>query len=297
MNKKISIIGAPLDMGGIYQGSRFAPDTLRILGLEEAIKRLGYTIEKDFNLEIKNGYKLEKSENNLNHLEQIVEQTQILAETVENELREERFPLIIGGDHTTVLGSVKGVLNNFENAGMVYIDAHGDINTDKTSMSGNIHGMPVAALIGIGEEKLKNVGGNVKLKTENIVYIGLRDLDCGEKDILKEHNIKCYTISDVDKLGMNRVMDETLEYLKNTDGIHVSFDVDSLDPIVAPGTGIHLFGGLSFREARLSLEKIYNSDKLLSLEFVELNPLLDYDNKTAELLIELICAGLGEVRL
>lgn len=297
MNKNLSIIGAPLDMGGVYQGSRFAPDTLRILGLAESISKLGYNIEKDFNLDIKNGFKLEKAENNLNHFEEILAQTEILANGVDQEIKEGKFPLIIGGDHTTVLGSMKGVLNNYENAGLIYIDAHGDINTTETSPSGNIHGMPVAALIGLGEKRLQNVGGNVRLKPQNIVYIGLRDIDAGEKEILKEQNIKSYTISDVDKLGMDKIMDETLEYLKNTDGVHVSFDVDSLDPMIAPGTGIHLFGGLTFREARLAFERIYASEKLLSLEFVELNPLFDHDNKTAKLLIELILASLGEVRL
>ncbi|MDY2987574.1 MAG: arginase [Peptoniphilus sp.] len=297
MNKNISVIGAPLDMGGVRQGSRFAPDTLRLLGLIDKIKRLGLNIDRDFNLDIPNGYKLEKSEDNLNHLDMILEQLYTLSESVKNEMEEGRLPLVIGGDHTTVLGTMKGVLNNYPNAGLIYFDAHADINTTETSPSGNIHGMPIAALIGMGDERLKVVGGNLTLNPKNIVYVGLRDLDNGEKEILKDKNIKCYTIADIDELGIGRVMDETLEYLKDTDGVHVSFDVDCLDPMLAPGTGIHLFGGLNFREARLGLEKCHASGKVLSLEFVELNPLYDYDNKTTELLIELICAGLGEVRL
>lgn len=295
LNKEIQLIGAPFDMGASVFGARLGPEAIRIDGIVKKLEVLGYKIEDIGNLDIKNGY-VTKKENNLKNLEYVKDATDTLSEAVFETFENEKFPLIIGGDHSLVLGSVMGLLKKFENPGVIYFDAHADINTEDTSFSGNIHGMPIAFLMGKGTDKLKNTGN--LLKPENIVYIGLRDVDPGERDYIKELGIKAYSMEDIDRCGIEKIMKEAIEHIeKNADQIHISFDVDCLDPKFAPGTGVKVPGGMTFREAKTALRMVSEIEKIASVEFVEVNPLLDDKNKTAETAVALIETLFGKTQL
>lgn len=297
LKKEIKIIGAPFDMGASLFGARLGPEALRIEGLTEKLADLGFTVEDSGNLDIKNDYK-NIMENNLKNLDLTKEATEKLSSKVYETLEEDKFPLVIGGDHTLVLGSVKGLLKKYDNPGVIYFDAHADINTEKTSLSGNIHGMPMAFLIGEGSEKMRSVGNiNKNLKPENIVYIGLRDVDPGERDYIKNLGIKAYAMEDIDKLGIQKVMEESIDYItKKADQIHISFDVDSLDPKIAPGTGVKVPGGLTFREAKTALRMVSQIEKIVSVELVEVNPLLDNQNDTAKVAVNLLETIFGKTQ-
>lgn len=297
LKKEIKIIGAPFDMGASLFGARLGPEALRIEGLTEKLADLGFTVEDSGNLDIKNDYK-NIMENNLKNLDLTKEATEKLSSKVYETLEEDKFPLVIGGDHTLVLGSVKGLLKKYDNPGVIYFDAHADINTEKTSLSGNIHGMPMAFLIGEGSEKMRSVGNiNKNLKPENIVYIGLRDVDPGERDYIKNLGIKAYAMEDIDKLGIQKVMEESINYItKKADQIHISFDVDSLDPKIAPGTGVKVPGGLTFREAKTALRMVSQIEKIVSVELVEVNPLLDNQNDTAKIAVNLLETIFGKTQ-
>ena len=297
LKKEIKIIGAPFDMGASLFGARLGPEALRIEGLTEKLADLGFTVEDSGNLDIKNDYK-NIMENNLKNLDLTKEATEKLSSKIYETLEEDKFPLVIGGDHTLVLGSVKGLLKKYDNPGVIYFDAHADINTEKTSLSGNIHGMPMAFLIGEGSEKMRSVGNiNKNLKPENIVYIGLRDVDPGERDYIKNLGIKAYAMEDIDKLGIQKVMEESIDYItKKADQIHISFDVDSLDPKIAPGTGVKVPGGLTFREAKTALRMVSQIEKIVSVELVEVNPLLDNQNDTAKIAVNLLETIFGKTQ-
>lgn len=297
LKKEIKIIGAPFDMGASLFGARLGPEAIRIEGLTEKLADLGFTVEDSGNLDIKNDYK-NIMENNLKNLDLTKEATEKLSSKVYETLEEDKFPLVIGGDHTLVLGSVKGLLKKYDNPGVIYFDAHADINTEKTSLSGNIHGMPMAFLIGEGSEKMRSVGNiNKNLKPENIVYIGLRDVDPGERDYIKNLGIKAYAMEDIDKLGIQKVMEESIDYItKKADQIHISFDVDSLDPKIAPGTGVKVPGGLTFREAKTALRMVSQIEKIVSVELVEVNPLLDNQNDTAKVAVNLLETIFGKTQ-
>lgn len=297
LKKEIKIIGAPFDMGASLFGARLGPEALRIEGLTEKLADLGFIVEDSGNLDIKNDYK-NIMENNLKNLDLTKEATEKLSSKVYETLEEDKFPLVIGGDHTLVLGSVKGLLKKYDNPGVIYFDAHADINTEKTSLSGNIHGMPMAFLIGEGSEKMRSVGNiNKNLKPENIVYIGLRDVDPGERDYIKNLGIKAYAMEDIDKLGIQKVMEESIDYItKKADQIHISFDVDSLDPKIAPGTGVKVPGGLTFREAKTALRMVSQIEKIVSVELVEVNPLLDNQNDTAKIAVNLLETIFGKTQ-
>ena len=276
LNKEIQLIGAPFDMGASVFGARLGPEAIRIDGIVKKLEVLGYKIEDIGNLDIKNGY-VTKKENNLKNLEYVKDATDTLSEAVFETFENEKFPLIIGGDHSLVLGSVMGLLKKFENPGVIYFDAHADINTEDTSFSGNIHGMPIAFLMGKGTDKLKNPG---------------------ERDYIKELGIKAYSMEDIDRCGIEKIMKEAIEHIKkNADQIHISFDVDCLDPKFAPGTGVKVPGGMTFREAKTALRMVSEIEKIASVEFVEVNPLLDDKNKTAETAVALIETLFGKTQL
>lgn len=292
----LSIIGVPLDLGASRRGASLGPDAIRYAGLIPRLERIGYKVTDLGNLEVKKeeAYTVDKS--NLKNLNVIKEVNENLCNEVDAVLKEGSFPVVIGGDHSMALGTIKGVLKNYEKLGVIWFDAHGDINTSETSPSGNIHGMPVSALLGFGPEALVEVGGEkVRLRKENLVYVGSRDLDEGERKILKEQGIKVFTMHEVDSMGIKAVMDEAIKILsEDTDGIHVSFDMDVLDPEVAPGTGTKVPGGMSYREANLAMEMLAKTEKVVSLEIVEVNPLLDIVNKTAEAAVIIAGSLLGE---
>jgi arginase len=211
-------------------------------------------------------------------------------------MAEGRFPLVLGGDHSIAIGTIAGVAQHKKNLGVIWFDAHGDINTEETSPSGNIHGMPVAVSFGFGNERLTSIGGpNRKLRPDRFVYIGCRDLDMDEKKVLKELGVTVFTMHELDRYGMTEVIERAIEIAGDgTDGIHVSFDLDILDPLYAPGTGTRVPGGLTYREGNLALEMVALTEKLVSVEFVEVNPIIDNNNMTAKTAVALIGSLMGE---
>lgn len=298
MNKQIEIIGAPTAFGQRKLGVNFGPDALRYAGLIERIEDIGHEVIDKGNVESPelNMKKYKSDQEGLRNLDEVITFSNNLYEAVNETKERGNFPLILGGDHSLSIGSIAGISKHYENLGVIWYDAHGDLNTLDSSPSGNIHGMPLRALIGDGDEQLVNIGGyKNKVKPENIVLIGMRDLDDGEKQYIKEVGIHTYTMADIDKLGMDKVIHETIDYLKDkTDGIHLSLDVDALDPVETPGTGTTVPGGVTYRESHLAMELLHESKLIVSADLVEVNPLIDEYNKTAYQAIGLMGSFFGE---
>src|SRR5699024_1606741 len=297
MKKDISIIGIPMDLGQSRRGVDMGPSAIRYAGAVERLETLDKVVTDLGNIPVetpKRGAQEDKS--NLKNIHQVKEANEKLAQMVDREVHKGQFPLVFGGDHSIAIGSIAGISNHYDNLGVIWYDAHGDLNTQQTSPSGNIHGMPLAVNLGLGDERLTSISGNhPKIKPENIVIIGARDLDSGEKELIREKNIKVYTMHEIDRVGMPAVMEETLEYLKErTDGVHLSLDLDGLDPEEAPGVGTPVIGGLSYRESHLAMEMLYESGMITSAEFVEVNPILDDKNKTATVAVGLMGSLFGE---
>lgn len=296
----ISIIGMPMDLGQSRRGVDMGPSAIRYAGVVERLENLGFTIKDLGDVPIKRPTAKEELEENthesLKNLKQVVSANEQLAKMVDQEVAKGYFPLILGGDHSLAIGSLAGIAKHYENLGVIWYDAHGDLNSDKTSPTGNIHGMPLAASLGLGHESLVNVlDYTPKLKPENVIIIGARDLDPPEKELIRELNLKVYTMHEVDRLGMPRIMKETISYLKDkTDGVHLSLDLDGLDPTDAPGVGTPVIGGLTYRESHLAMEMLAESNIITSAEFVEVNPMLDEYNKTADVAVGLMGSLFGE---
>lgn len=294
---KLSIIGVPMDLGQTRRGVDMGPSAIRYAGVMERIENIGYSVEDKGNIEIALAERVHSDENtNLKNLKAVADASERLAQTVSDVITNKRFPLVLGGDHSIAIGTLAGVSRHYKNLGVIWYDAHGDLNTADTSPSGNIHGMPLAASIGIGDEALTRIGGYApKVKPENIVIIGARSLDEGEKELIKEKGIKVYTMHEIDRMGMTKVMEETILYLRDkTDGVHLSLDLDGLDPHDAPGVGTPVIGGISYRESHLAMEMLAESQLITSAEFVEVNPILDEQNKTATVAVALMGSLLGE---
>ncbi|WAA12446.1 arginase [Fervidibacillus halotolerans] len=294
--KTISVVGVPMDLGQSRRGVDMGPSAIRYAGVIERLEKLGYEVKDIGDIEIEHGKMIKDEKNGIRNLKSVVDANRKLARTVEEIMKEGSFPLVLGGDHSIAIGTIAGVSKFYNNLGVIWYDAHGDLNTSETSPSGNIHGMPLAVSLGLGEPELVNIAGYApKLKYENIVIIGARSLDEGEKELIKEKGIKVYTMHEVDRLGMSTIIEETIHYLKErTDGIHLSFDLDALDPIYAPGVGTPVVGGVSFRETHLALEMLAEENLITSAEFVEVNPILDERNKTGSLAVDLIGSLFGE---
>lgn len=298
MKNEISIIGVPMDLGQTRRGVDMGPSAIRYAGIVERLQKLDYIVHDLGNISVpRPNNDLDKKQNHtLRNLDEIVEVNEDLAEIVDEQVKRNRFPLVLGGDHSIAIGTIAGVSRHYENLGVIWYDAHGDINTEDTSPTGNIHGMPLAVSLGLGNERLTSIiTENPKIKPENVVLIGVRDLDEGEKKLLRQLNIKVYTMHEVDRLGMPAVIEETIQYLKNkTDGVHLSFDLDGIDPKDAPGVGTPVIGGLTYRESHLALEMLSEADIITSAEFVEVNPMLDERSKTATLTVALAGSLFGE---
>lgn len=297
MNNKISIIGAPMHLGQSRHGVSIGPFAIRHAGLIKRLKNLNYEIDDLGDIMLPQiDEKLERHENKLRNLTEVAEGNHSLAKLVDIEVSKRQFPLILGGDHSIAIGSLAGISKHYKNLGVIWYDAHGDLNSEETSPSGNIHGMPLAASLGIGHEKLTRLlDYHPKVRPENIVIIGVRNLNFGEKELIKNLGIKVYTIHEIDRLGMLNVMEQTIEYLKErTDGVHLSLDVDGLDPFEAPGVGTPVLGGLTYRESHLAMEILAESNIITSAEVVEVNPILDIKNTTAEIAVGLVASLLGE---
>jgi arginase len=293
---RIRIIGAPIDLGADRRGVDIGPNAIRYAGLHEQLQQLGHTIHDIGNVPVPPPASQPVGNLRLKYLEPIIAVTEVLAEQVTAALQENEFPLVLGGDHSIALGSVAGVAKVHRNVGVLWIDAHADFNTDATTPSGNIHGMILSALAGLGDKRLTEIGGwTPKINMEYIVIIGARALDPGEQDLLRKHRIHVFTMSDIDQQGIASVMQEAIA-IAGRDGnpIHVSLDMDSLDPHEAPGVGTPVRGGLSYREAHFAMELIARTGQMVSMDVVEVNSILDRENATAQLAVELTLSALGK---
>lgn len=296
INPNISIIGVAIDLGAGTPGVSLGPSAIRYAGVVEKLENIGYEVHDEGDILANKPISPMTDGIKLRYLDEVARVNTELCNKVSNVMSEGRFPLVLGGDHSIAIGTIAGVLQYKRNLGVIWFDAHGDINTEETSPSGNIHGMPVAVSLGYGHERLTSIGGkDAKLKAEKFVFIGSRDLDAGERKVLKELGITVFTMHEVDRFGMTEVIERAIKIAGDgTDGIHVSFDVDSMDPIYAEGTGTRVPGGLTYRESNLALEMIALSGKLVSAEFVEVNPIIDIKNQTAKTAVSLMGSLMGE---
>lgn len=294
--KKLAIIGMPMDLGQTRRGVDMGPSAIRYAGVNERLKNLFDEVNDYGDIPIGRPEVEIDPVSNLRNLHLIAEKTELLAQEVDKAITANSFPLVFGGDHSIAIGTIAGVAKHYQNLGVIWYDAHGDLNTAETSPTGNIHGMPLAVSLGLGHPLLTNVGGYApKIKAENIVIIGARSLDEGERELIKEKGIKVYTMHEIDRLGMAKVMEETINYLKDqTDGVHLSLDLDGLDPHDAPGVGTPVIGGISYRESHLAMEMLAEAQMITSAEFVEVNPMLDDKNKTATVAVALMGSLFGE---
>jgi arginase len=300
MAQKIRILGVPMDLGQSRRGVDMGPSALRVAGLQARLKQLGHQVEDIGNISVKQPEEQHYGDKRAKYLKEIAETCQGLAEAVEKTLGDEMMPMILGGDHSIAAGSVAGVASFFrkqsKRIGLIWLDAHGDVNTPESSPSGNVHGMPLASIMGYGAPELTEICSfKPKIEPQNVAMVGIRDLDAKERQLVKKSGVHVFTMRDIDERGMREVMSEALRFASDdTNGIAVSLDMDFLDPTEAPGVGTPVRGGVTYREAHLALEMIADSRALVSFELVEINPVVDLHNKTAILGVELILSGLGK---
>jgi arginase len=302
LQRSIRVLGIPMDLGQQRRGVDMGPGALRYAGLYERLVRLGCQVEDAGNVlvpvreqrDVQAQQWIEGAGGGLRHLPAVVAACQSIYEVSQSCCGTPEVPLFLGGDHSIAIGTVSGTACAGP-LGLIWIDAHGDFNTPETSPSGNIHGMPVAALIGRGHPELVDLGHpGPKLRPQEIAMIGIRDLDPPERDALVATGIHVYTMRDIDELGMAMVARRALSHLNHLSRIHVSLDMDAIDPDAAPGVGTPVPGGLSYREAHLLMEILAESGKVASIDVVEINPILDDGNRTAELAVELVASLLGQ---
>jgi arginase len=297
----VALIGAPTDIGAGHRGAVMGPEALRVAGIAEALRERGVTVEDRGNLTGPmnpwlpplNGYR---------HLPQVVEWNEAAMRAVEAELDAGNLPVLMGGDHCLGLGSITAVARWCRRVGkklrVIWLDAHADFNTSEVTPSGNIHGMPVACLCGLGPKELTHLGGSAPAISPDVVrQIGIRSVDEGEKKLVKEYGLDIYDMRYIDEVGMKRAMDEALAGIDADTHVHVSFDVDFLDPGIAPGVGTTVPGGPNYREAQLVMEMIADTGRMGSLDIVELNPAFDKQNKTARLAVDLVESLFGKSTL
>jgi arginase len=299
--RRIRVIGVPLDMGASRRGVDMGPSAMRVAGLEGRLEALGHQVTDSGNIRVEIAETQTWGSDNARYLSQIAETCTRTADAVVKTLEDGMTPLLLGGDHSLAAGSISGVSRFFrrqnQKIGVLWIDAHSDINTPETSPSGNVHGMPLAALLGLGPEPLGNIYGySPKIDAENTVLIGVRDIDAAERANIRRAGVaEVYTMRDIDERGMRAVMEEALRAAgRGTAGYHVSLDMDWIDPEDAPGVGTPVRGGATYREAHLAMEIVADHGRLLSFEIVEVNPVIDEHNRTADLAVQLACSAFGK---
>lgn len=300
MKKKAKIIGVPMDLGAGRRGVDMGPSAIRIAGLNKAVAWLGYDVTDAGNVQVPPAESLPQTSARAHYLPQIAAASEELATRVESALEEGALPVILGGDHSIAIGSVAGLSSYYrkrkQKVGIIWLDAHTDVNTPETSPSGNIHGMPLATLLGYGAKELTDVAGFApKVLPENTVIIGARSVDPGERELIKSLGIRVFTMSELDEIGMGEVIQEAIDIAsRNTAGFHVTMDMDFIDPFYAPGVGTPERGGATYRESHLAMEKVADSGLALSIELTEVNPVFDTSNQTAQFAVELILSALGK---
>jgi arginase len=293
---RIRVIGAPIDLGADRRGVDIGPRAIRYAGLQDQLLKLGHSVHDVGNIDIPLPENQPTGNPRLKYLEPITKLAEELSQSVARGLEEHEFPLILGGDHSMSLGSISGVAQVHKNVGVIWVDAHADFNSEDTTPSGNIHGMILAALAGFGDQRLVNIGGwSPKIDKNKIVILGARDLDEGEQKLLREQQIHIFTMSDIDRRGIASVMQQAISIAGAYHSpIHLSLDMDSLDPQEAPGVGTPVRGGLSYREAHFAMEMLAECERLVSMDVVEVNSILDRENATALLAVELTLSALGK---
>lgn len=300
LDREIRIIGVPLDLGASRRGTDMGPSALRIAGLGENLRRLGFDVAQEEDIPAPAMETTTSESKDARFKPQILEVCTKLAHEVKRDLDEGAFPLVLGGDHSIAMGTFAGTAAHFrekhQKVGLLWFDAHGDMNIPGVSPSGNIHGMPLAHLLGKGDADLKSIlGFTPKVDPGSVALIGIRDIDAGERRIIRKSGIHAFTMREIDEHGMAEVAKRALEIVNDgTAGFHVSFDVDGCDPTVIPGSGTLVPGGVNFREAHLLMEYCADDGRMVSLEVVELNPFLDHQNISAERALQLILSAMGK---
>ncbi|HVN05197.1 MAG TPA: arginase [Bryobacteraceae bacterium] len=296
----VAIIGAPLDLGQDRRGVDMGPSAIRVANLNKRLGSLGYHVDDLGNIPVDQPESLPEGPSQAKYLPQIAHACKRLAASVDHALTAKKLPLVLGGDHSVAVGTVAGVSRHFrrkkQEIGLLWIDAHADMNTPDTSPSGNVHGMPLACCVGLGPEELTNLFGySPKVDPRKTVLVGLRDVDQLEKDHVRETGVRAFTMRDIDERGLRSVMDEAFRIVTDdTAGFHLSLDMDFVDPQFAPGVGTPVRGGATYREAHLAMELICDNGRMLSMEVVEVNPVIDEINRTADLAVEMIMSALGK---
>jgi arginase len=294
----IEIIGAPIDFGAGRRGVEMGPSAIRLAGLVERLSRLGHSARDHGNVEVPLRENAEIGDPRTRYLDPIIQVHTRIAEAVAGSLRRGAFPLVLGGDHSVGLGSIAAASRE-RRVGVIWIDTHGDFNTHETTISGNVHGMPLAAIAGFGHPRLVTLDGwrpaDRVVPPRNIVALGVRDLDPAESTLLAEAGVTVFSMGVIDRYGIRAVMERAIEIAgEGTDGIYASFDLDVMEPTIAPGVGTPSPGGLTVREAHLAMELLHECGHVIGLDMVEVNPILDERNRTAELAVDLILSALGK---
>ena len=298
--RKIRVIGVPLDLGQSRRGVDMGPSAVRVAGLEARLEALGHVVEDGGNVAVAIPEQKKEGHPNAKYLKEITATCTKHAELVLKTLEAGKVPVSLGGDHSMAAGSVAGVAEYYrkqdQRIGLIWIDAHTDINTPESSPSGNVHGMPLAAIMGLGPPELSNIFNfSPKVRPENCVLVGVRDIDAIEKNNVHRAGIEVLTMRDIDERGMRAVMEEALRMAgRGTAGYHVSLDMDWVDPEDAPGVGTPVWGGATYREGHLAMEIIADHGRMLSFEIVEVNPVIDEHNQTADLAVELALSAFGK---
>ena len=293
---KIDIIGVPIDLGADRRGVDMGPSAIRYAHLQKELEKLGYSVEDKGNVEAPIAEMCSITDPNLKYIDCIVPMSRRVAGAVATSVQGGNLPLVLGGDHSLSLGSIRGAAKH-KKIGVLWVDAHADFNTHETTPSGNIHGMPLAALCGLGAPELVQLWDETVpvVDPQNVVVIGARDIDEGEKRNLSQAGVMVMSIEQVDRLGLVASMEKAIERIsRNVDGIYLSFDMDVMDPRHAPGVGTPVTGGLTYREAHLICELVAESGKLIGMDVVEVNSILDVQNQTALLAVEFILSALGK---
>ncbi len=296
----VCIIGVPIDLGAGRRGVDMGPSAVRVADLDPRIEKLGFTVEDCGDIPVRIPETEPVGEDRLRFKGALLSTCTHLMDTVRGALDRGGFPLVVGGDHSLAVGSIAGVSGYFaergESIGVIWFDAHGDFNTPDTTPSGNIHGMSLAIAAGFGDDDLCNLGGRrPKVSTENIVIVGARDIDMKERDLIKQSGVTVFTMRDIDERGMRHVVEDAIDLAGDgTAGVHLSFDLDVLDPQFAPGTGTPVRGGVYYREGHLAMEMIGDRANVVSMDMVEVNPILDVQNQTAKLGVEMALSLMGK---
>ena len=299
-SRAVEVIGVPLDLGQQRRGVDMGPSALRVAGLAAKLAALGLTVRDRGNVPVPGAEMMDRGDAKARFLEQIARCDETVAQWVDEALARQATPVVLGGDHSLAAGSIAGVANHFraqqKTIGLIWIDAHTDINTPDTSTSGNVHGMPLAALLGLGPAALSDLlDWSPKVSAAQTVLVGIRDIDAIERDNVRRAGVTVFTMRDIDEKGLRTVMERAIEIASNgTAGYHVSMDMDWVDPEEAPGVGTPVPGGATYREAHLAMEILADHGGMLGLDIVEVNPILDEHNRTAELAVQLICSAFGK---